>query len=125
MNEELGAFEGEQYGAEGSSLASFPDVQMQAGRQAAQVVPAAAGNVVVLPEGQAIERLAADGNDLVIILTDGTQIVVPDGIVLVPQIIVDGTPIPPAEVESPRVANEQTPHKHHQSGVPHHEVRGG
>ena len=110
MNEELGAFEGESYGTdEGSSQASFASLQLQSSRQATQFTQAAAGNVVVLNEGQAIERLEADGPDLVIILTDGSRIVVPDGIILVPQIIVDGTPIPPANVAALLVGNEPEP----------------
>ncbi|MET4133142.1 uncharacterized protein YlzI (FlbEa/FlbD family), partial [Porphyrobacter sp. MBR-155] len=110
MNEELGAFEGDSYSVdEGSSQASLASLQLQSSRQANQLTQAAAGNVVVLNEGQTIERLEADGPDLVIVLTDGSRIVVPDGIILVPQIIVDGTPIPPANVAALLVGNEPEP----------------
>ena len=98
MNEDLGAFESEPFGAEGGSQDSLAIAQLQSSRTAAQALPTQSGNVVVLAPGQTIERLEADGLDLVIILNDGTRIVVPDGTILVPQIIVDGTPIPAANV---------------------------
>ncbi|MEE4317546.1 MAG: VCBS domain-containing protein [Erythrobacter sp.] len=109
MNEDLDAFGGESVDAEMTSQTLFQGGQAQAGRQAPQVAPAAGSNAVVLAEGQAIERLEADGSDLVIILTDGTRILVPDGIILVPEIIVDGTQIPPANVAALLVGNEPEP----------------
>jgi hypothetical protein len=69
MNEDLGAFGGEPGDVEMASQTSFPVMQLQASRQAAQVAPTASDNVVVLAEGQEIERFEADGSDLVIILT--------------------------------------------------------
>ena len=109
MSEELGAFAEGSFGSEGITQPSFPDLQLQAARQIAQAATLSADNVVVLAEGQAIQRLEADGTDLVIILTDGTRIVVPDGVIIVPQIIVEGTPIPPANVAALLVGNEPEP----------------
>ena len=91
MIDELGAFTEEPYGSEEAAQASFPNSELQAARQTAQAVPSVSDNVVVLAEGQSIERLEAVGTDLVIVLIDGTKIVVPDGVILVPQIVVGGT----------------------------------
>ncbi|MDC8753021.1 cadherin-like domain-containing protein, partial [Erythrobacter sp. sf7] len=109
MNEDLGAFGGELGDAEMASQTSFSGLEPQASRQTAQVAPTANDNIVVLAEGQEIERFEADGPDLVIILTDGTRIVVPDGVIQVPQIVVGGTPIPPANVAALLVGNEPEP----------------
>ncbi len=109
MNEDLGAFESEPFGVEGGSQASLPLAQLQSSRTGAQALPAASDNVVVLAPGQTIARLEADGLDLVIILNDGTRIVVPDGTILVPQLIVDGTPIPAANVAALLIGNEPEP----------------
>jgi len=109
MSDELGAFAEGSFGSEGITQPSFPDLQLQAARQIAQAATLSADNVVVLAEGQTIQRLEADGTDLVIILTDGTRIVVPDGVIIVPQIIVGGTPIPPANVAALLAGNEPEP----------------
>ncbi|MEA1617393.1 DUF5801 repeats-in-toxin domain-containing protein, partial [Erythrobacter sp. T5W1-R] len=88
-------------------VSGSPLLAMQ--QQATQVVQPDAGNVIVLGEGQAIDTLLAQGRDLVIVLTDGTRIVVPDGAIFIPQIVVQGVPVPVANVAALLVGNEPEP----------------
>ncbi len=101
MSEELNGFDGDMgdsdIARDQTGSKAIPAVAKSA-NQAAQVIPASSDNVVTLPDGQTIDSLDFDGRDLIIILADGTRIVVPDGAIIVPQIIVDGTPIPPANI---------------------------
>ncbi|WP_157058277.1 DUF5801 repeats-in-toxin domain-containing protein [Altererythrobacter epoxidivorans] len=57
-----------------------------------------ANGVVVLPEGVALEDISVRGLDLVIVLADGTELVIPGGAVVVPQFVVDGVAIAPQTV---------------------------
>nr|WP_298897279.1 DUF5801 repeats-in-toxin domain-containing protein [uncultured Altererythrobacter sp.] len=58
------------------------------------LVPDASG-VVVLPEGVSLEDIVVVGRDLVINLADGSRIVIPDGAIIVPQLVIDGVAVPP------------------------------
>ncbi|WP_194294386.1 Ig-like domain-containing protein, partial [Aurantiacibacter luteus] len=78
-------------------------------KQATSVVRAGADNAVVIPPGLTIDTLEVQGSDLVIVLSDGTRLVVPDGAIIVPQLIVDGVPIPPANVAALLIGNEPEP----------------
>ena len=69
----------------------------------------AQSNVVILPPGSELGSLESSGDDLVIILADGTRIVVPDGAIIVPQIVVDGVTLPAANVAALLVGNEPEP----------------
>ncbi|WP_340589135.1 beta strand repeat-containing protein, partial [Erythrobacter alti] len=114
MSEELDGFDSSMMDAEGvgetaATKGPTKSASAQAPMQAAQVIPAGSDNTVVLPSGQTIDSLDFDGRDLVIILADGTRIVVPDGAIIVPQLVVDGTPIPPANVAALLVGNEPEP----------------
>lgn len=73
-------------------------------RQAAAVVAAGNGgilllpdanNVVLLPEGATLDDISVRGRDLVITLDDGRIYVIADGAVFVPQIVIDGVSVPP------------------------------
>ncbi len=69
-----------------------------------------AGNeVVTLPPGTSLEGLEVAGRDLIILLSDGSRIVVPDGAVFVPQIIVDGVAVPPLNIAQLLTGNEPEP----------------
>ncbi|MEL1249641.1 beta strand repeat-containing protein, partial [Aurantiacibacter gilvus] len=110
MNEELNEFGGELSGDESVTDVAAGGKPSQGSKQATtQVMAPDAGNTVVLPAGQTIESLDFDGRDLVIILADGTRIVVPDGAIVVPQLVVDGVPIPPANVAALLTGNEPEP----------------
>ncbi|MEO5706665.1 MAG: Ig-like domain-containing protein, partial [Alteraurantiacibacter sp.] len=67
------------------------------------------GNVVTLPADAVIDRVFADGRDLVIILADGRQIVVPDGAIILPQLVVGETAVPPANLAALLLGNEPEP----------------
>ncbi|MES2699117.1 MAG: Ig-like domain-containing protein, partial [Pseudomonadota bacterium] len=51
----------------------------------------------------------ADGRDLVIILADGRRIVVPDGAIILPQLVVGETAVPPANLAALLLGNEPEP----------------
>ncbi|WP_120077068.1 beta strand repeat-containing protein, partial [Aurantiacibacter odishensis] len=110
MSEELNGFEGDFNDGDDTSGTTGRVASLQgASQNASQIVTAGADNTVVLPAGQAIESLEFDGRDLVIILSDGSRIVVPDGAIVIPQLVIDGTPIPPANVAALLVGNEPEP----------------
>ena len=64
-------------------------------------------DVVTLPPGTSLASLEVQGRDLIIVLDDGSRIVVPDGAVFVPQIVVEGVAVPPLNVA--QLLNENTP----------------
>lgn len=55
-----------------------------------------ANGVVVLPAGVSPEDITVQGRDLVINLADGSTIVIPDGAIIVPQIVIEDVAIDPA-----------------------------
>ncbi|WP_160596141.1 Ig-like domain-containing protein [Qipengyuania aquimaris] len=65
--------------------------------------------VVFLPEGASLENLTSSGRDLVIVLDDGTRIVIPEGAIIVPQIVVDGVTVPAANLAALLTGNEPQP----------------
>jgi len=77
--------------------------------EGAQVVNPGPGGTVTLPEGTTIVSLEADGRDLIIVLSDGEKILVPDGAVVVPEIVVDNTAVPPANIAALLIDNEVQP----------------
>ncbi|WP_160727809.1 beta strand repeat-containing protein [Qipengyuania vulgaris] len=68
-----------------------------------------ADGVVVLPEGASLDNMTAVGRDLVIVLDDGTRIVIPDGAIIVPQIVIDGVTVPAANLAALLTGNEPQP----------------
>ncbi|QZD94417.1 DUF5801 repeats-in-toxin domain-containing protein [Qipengyuania gelatinilytica] len=99
-----------QAGTEGS------DEQMQGNANQAQpssrgdiiLLPDANG-VVVLPEGTSLDNLRAEGRDLVLILEDGSRVVIPEGAIIVPQIVIDGVTVPAANLAALLTGNEPQP----------------
>jgi hypothetical protein len=75
----------------------------------AQVVNPGPDDTVTLPMGTTIVTLEADGRDLLIVLSDGEKIIVPDGAVVVPQIIADNAIVPPANIAALLIGNEVQP----------------
>lgn len=82
------------------NMASNPEV-----RTAARVVDPE----VFLPAGAVIDRLDVDGRNLIIVLADGSQIVVPDGALEVPTLVVGNDTIPAENVAALLVGNEPEP----------------
>ena len=64
---------------------------------------------IVLPEGASLDTLVVEGRDLVIVLEDGTRIVVPDGAIIVPQLVVDGVTVPAANLAALLTGSEPEP----------------
>ena len=80
-----------------------------ASRANAVMLAPGADNVVTLPAQAAIDSIAADGRDLVITLADGRVFVIPGGATDIPLLVVDGTPIPPANVAALLIGSEPEP----------------
>jgi len=64
----------------------------------ARILNVDANGAVTLPAGVSPQDITVQGRDLVINLADGTVLVIPDGAIIVPQIVIDGVAIPPATV---------------------------
>ena len=64
----------------------------------ARILNVDANGAVTLPAGVTPQDITVQGRDLVINLADGTVLVIPDGAIIVPQIVIDGVAIPPATV---------------------------
>ena len=63
-------------------------------RQSGNIMPLTADGQLVLPAGVGLDDIKVVGRDLIIQMPDGTQMIVPDGAIIVPQIVVDGVAIP-------------------------------
>ncbi|MHA6317985.1 DUF5801 repeats-in-toxin domain-containing protein [Altererythrobacter sp. CAU 1778] len=68
-----------------------------------------ANGVVVLPGDATLEDVRAEGRDLVVELSDGTRYVIPDGAIVVPQLVVGGVAIPPLNLAALLVDSEPEP----------------
>ena len=76
---------------------------------ASQVLTANAQGVVVLPEGVSLDDIQIEGRNIVIIGADGTRYVIVDGTVVVPQLVLDGVAVPPANLAALLLGNEPEP----------------
>ncbi|WP_417818940.1 hypothetical protein, partial [Tritonibacter scottomollicae] len=80
--------------------------------QAAGSIPAlqpGIQNTVVLPDGVELDDIRVVGRDLVISLPDGSNMVIPDGAVFIPQIVINGVSVPPLNLAALLVGNEPQP----------------
>ncbi len=75
---------------------------------AQQIVPGPDG-VVTLPPGVELSDIMVVGRNLVINLPDGTQLIIIDGAVFVPQLVLDGVSIPATNVAALLVGQEPQP----------------
>ncbi len=66
-------------------------------------------NTVVLPAGVELDDIRVVGRDLVISLPDGGNMVIPDGAVFIPQIVIDGVSVPALNLAALLVGNEPQP----------------
>ncbi|HJS40330.1 MAG TPA: VCBS domain-containing protein, partial [Sphingomicrobium sp.] len=67
------------------------------------------GNVVVLPPGVELSDVRVVGRDLVITLPDGSTMVIPDGAVFVPQLVVNGVEVPASNLAALLIDAEPRP----------------
>ena len=90
-------------------LTNTPSVAQAAAGRGAIVLTADADNVVVLPDGATLQNLEVQGRDLVIRTADGTVYIIPDGAIVVPQLVVEGVSVPPLNLAALLVGNEPQP----------------
>ena len=81
-------------------------VVIKAGAQ--QIVPGPDG-VVTLPPGVQLSDVMVVGRNLVINMPDGTQLVIVDGAVFVPQLVLDGVQVPATNVAALLIGQEPQP----------------
>ncbi|MBX7460162.1 beta strand repeat-containing protein [Qipengyuania huizhouensis] len=101
-------------GSDNASESQATDIQGNSAqamnlRNADIVLRPDADGVVVLPEGASLDNMTAQGRDLVIVLEDGTRIVIPEGAIIVPQIVIDGVTVPAANLAALLTGNEPQP----------------
>jgi len=78
------------------------------GAGAMRVVPGPDG-VVVLPDGVALDQIRVSGRDLLVQLPDGSQMLIVDGAVLVPQLVIGGVEVPPLNLAALLIGHEPQP----------------
>jgi hypothetical protein len=74
---------------------------------ATRIVPS--NGVVVLPEGVALDQIHVLGRDLVVNLPDGGQMVIVDGAINIPQIVIGEVQLPAANVAALLIGQEPEP----------------
>src|SRR5688500_2942227 len=74
------------------------DGRVDVAANAVRIVPGPEG--IVLPPGVGLDDIRVVGSDLVITLPDGTQWVIVDGAIFVPQFVVNGAVVPPTTLAS-------------------------
>jgi T1SS-143 domain-containing protein len=72
-------------------------------------VVSGADGVVMLPAGVELSDVRVVGRDLVITLPDGSTMVIPDGAIFVPQLVIDGVEIPAANLATLLIGSEPQP----------------
>ena len=73
-----------------------------------RVVPGADG-VVTLPAGVALSDIHIVGRDLVVTLPDGSTMIIVDGAVFVPQLVLDGVEVPATNLAALLIGSEPRP----------------
>jgi VCBS repeat-containing protein len=79
-----------------------------AARAIVRVEPSPDG-VVTLPPGVSLEAIHVVGRDLVVQLPDGTQMIIVDGAIFVPQLVIGGVEIPPVNLAALLIGEEPQP----------------
>ncbi|MGN3975487.1 beta strand repeat-containing protein, partial [Tsuneonella sp. SYSU-LHT278] len=97
--------------------------ELQDSQNAGPAAPAGAGSqvavtrvlspdeagTVMLPAGTELGDIRIEGRDLVIVGADGVRYVIPDGAIIVPQLVIDDVAIPPLNLAALLVGNEPQP----------------
>ncbi len=100
----------EKFGEDNSAaLQSGADTAPAAGSGVTRVLTADAAGVVVLPAGTELGDIQVDGRDLIVIGEDGVRYVIPDGAIIVPQIVIGDVAIPPLNLAALLIGNEPQP----------------
>jgi large repetitive protein len=95
-------------GGDVAAMAAAASEAIIAALQALTLVPEANGQVV-LPAGVELDDIRVSGRDLIIALPDGTQMVIPDGAVFVPQFVLNGIAVPPLNIAALLIGQETAP----------------
>jgi len=66
-------------------------------------------NTVILPDGVTLDDVEVQGRDLVIHAADGHVYIIPDGAVIIPEIVVDGVAVPPLNLAALLLEQEVQP----------------
>jgi large repetitive protein len=72
------------------------------------LVPTPDGQLI-LPPGVGLDDIKVSGRDLIIQMPDGTQMIVPDGAVFIPQIVIGGIVVPPLNLAALLIGQEIAP----------------
>ncbi|MCT2558920.1 DUF5801 domain-containing protein [Tsuneonella sp. YG55] len=80
-----------------------------AGSGVTRVLTADSAGVVVLPAGTELGDIQIEGRDLVVVGADGVRYVIPDGAIIVPQLVIGDVAIPPLNLAALLVGNEPQP----------------
>ena len=75
----------------------------------AQILNADAAGVVTLPPGTELNDIRVEGRDLVIIGADGVRYIIPDGAIVIPQLVIGEVAIPPLNLAALLIGNEPQP----------------
>lgn len=120
-NQDHGKFQGtdggESFARGADRTVSHDDAHLQAGTAAAapagqgavEVLVPNAENVIILPPGVELDTISIQGRDLVVVGEDGTRFVIPDGAIVVPQLVVDGVSVPPLNLAALLIGQEPQP----------------
>ena len=86
------------------NIGNLPMLQAQ-GNQTIQTN----NGVVVLPAGVELSDVRVVGRDLVVTLPDGSTMVIPDGAIFVPQLVVNGVEVPASNLAALLIDSEPKP----------------
>ncbi|WP_265568825.1 Ig-like domain-containing protein, partial [Sphingomicrobium lutaoense] len=102
----------------GATVAAI--VTQPAVRADAMLVTPGPDGIVTLPDGVELDNIQVVGRDLVIALPDGGQMVVVDGAIFVPQLVIGTVEVPPTNLAALLIGNEPEP-----AGGPEVQSSGG
>jgi large repetitive protein len=93
-----------------SALASAAaaGVAAQFAMQVAALLPGSDGQLV-LPNGVSLNDIRVVGRDLVVRMPDGSDVVIPDGAIIVPQFVINGVAVPSANLAALLIGQEPQP----------------
>jgi large repetitive protein len=64
---------------------------------------------VVLPSGVGLDDISVSGRNLIIKLPDGSEMLIPDGAIFIPQFVLNGVAVPPLNIAALLIGQEPAP----------------
>ncbi|MGL5836928.1 MAG: VCBS domain-containing protein, partial [Sphingorhabdus sp.] len=95
-------------GAVAPAIAATAGAYAQFALQAAALIPSQDGQLA-LPDGVGLDDIRVAGRDLIVRMPDGSEVVIPDGAIFVPQFVIAGVAIPPANLAALLIGLEPKP----------------